>query len=139
MMALLAGPPSPPLPPPANVEIVGVVPADTMRIRFVPNSANQKLPEPSAKLATGTFRTALVAGPPSPQVLNVVQKEPLPATVVIMWFVVVSTLRTRWLFESSIKTLPLGSTDTPRGAFSPAAFAGPLSPEKVKIWLGLPA
>jgi len=41
-----------------------------------------------------------------------------------------STLRTRWLLESAMIRLPLGSTATAKGELSWAAVAGPPSPPK---------
>src|SRR5437868_4166582 len=99
-LALVAGPPSPVkpsnLPPPATVVMTPAA-ASTRRIRLLPLSAMNRLPDPSAATPAGLHTPALVAAPPSPLNPHV----PLPATVV-MTPVAASTRRIRLLLLSAM-------------------------------------
>src|SRR5579862_1668237 len=121
--ACVAGPPSPESvvePLPARVVIIPDV--STLRTRLAVTSPMYRLPAPSNASAHGAFRTALVAGPPSPFPL----KGPPPAAVVMV--PEVSTLRTRLPANSAMKRLPWRSMATAMGSTSPALVAGPPSP-----------
>ena len=74
--AEVAGPPSPPLPPPATVLIM---PCETLRIRAFPVSAMYRFPAESTAIPYGDCNVADVAGPLSPKPLL-----PPPAKVVIV-------------------------------------------------------
>ena len=81
-LAPVAGPPSPEnrlLPFPAIVVMTPVA-ASTRRMRLLPWSPMNRLPEPSTATPIGPLRLALVAGPRSPW--N--RSSPPPATVVIV-------------------------------------------------------
>src|SRR5258708_39674187 len=89
--AAVAEPPS----PQAFVGLVHICPlpttvvimpetASTRRILLSVASAMKIFPEPSTATASGRFKSALIAGPPSPQALTEpAHFTPLPATVVI--------------------------------------------------------
>src|ERR1022692_977423 len=96
--------------------------ADTVRIRWLPVSAMNRLPKASTATPYGTLSCASVAGPPSP--LN--PAVPVPATVVII--PPADTFRIRWLPASAMNRLPAASTNTPAGLDIWAAMARPPSP-----------
>ncbi len=120
-MADVAGPPSPPVPPPATVVIL---PCETFLIRAFPLSAIRTFPEPSIAKPLGALKLAEVAGPLSPKPLL-----PPPAKVVM---VPPLTLRTRLFPVSLMYTLPAASPTMPCGLDidSAALVAGPPSPLK---------
>ena len=102
--------------------------ASSLRTRWLLESAMKTLPPPSTAISRGTFKLALVAGPPSPP--N--PATPFPATVVMMP-VAVATRRTRWLLESAMNTLPAPSTATPDGFHNEALVPAPPSPLKPSV------
>ncbi len=87
--AEVAGPPSPPLPPPATVVIL---PCATFLTRALPGSAIKRFAAVSSEIPLGLERLAEVAGPLSPKPMF-----ELPAKVLI---VPPLTLRTRLLLLS---------------------------------------
>src|ERR1039458_10357884 len=101
----------------------------TLRIRLSPVSAMYTLPLVSAATPPGRRSSALVARPPS---LNVLAPPglvcPVPAKVLMMPAAL--TMRTRLFFESAMYRLPVLSSARPCGAFNCARVAGPPSPEK---------
>ena len=81
--ALVAGPPSPERPSvPLPATVVMVPLAETRRIRRLPRSARNRLPEPSTArpVDSVSISCAFVAGPSSPEKPAV----PVPATVVMI-------------------------------------------------------
>ena len=137
--ALVAGPPSPPLPQSSlvmmPVVVAGPLPATdvmtpvlaaTRRMRWLSLSAMNRSPAALSAKPVGVVRLALVAGPPSPRR----PVAPVPATVV-MTPVPASIRRTRLLAESVKSRLPPPSTSIALGSDdSPALVAGSPSPLK---------
>src|SRR5450631_1011267 len=142
--ASTAGPPSPHgkagwahgIPVPTAVDMFPDV--STLRIRLFSASTKYRLPCESNAGARGSYKLALVAGPPSPT-------KPLPTTVVMILVLAVYR-RMRLLQKSAIQRLPvMGSTNSPAGFVNSADRAGPPSPLNPKvvfptivlIWFGL--
>ena len=122
--AAVAGPPFP-LPSSSPPAMVLMFPFATLRTRELPNSPMYRTPAFTSNASpTGFDSSALVAGPPSPDL----PATPVPATALMM-VVPASTTRTRFAGLSEIYRFPAPSNASACGLLNIASVAGPPSPK----------